>query len=58
MNYKELVLLKKTYRQITEEYYENTSDMNAEIIINLNDLLVEIISTKNDADKLCILSTL
>ncbi len=58
MNYKEIVLLKKTYRQITEQYYENTSDMNAEIIINLNDLLVEIISNKNDADKLCILSTL
>ena len=55
---KEILLLKKTYRNVTEQYYENPSEPNAELIIALNTLLCQTISQKKDADKLAILSVL
>ena len=36
---KEILLLKKTYRQITEQFYEDSSETNAAHIVLLNDLL-------------------
>jgi hypothetical protein len=55
---KEILLLKKTYRNVIEQYYENASEPNADLIIALNDLLCQTISQKKDADKLAILSSL
>ena len=55
---KEILLLKKTYRNITEQYYENSSELNADLIIVLNNLICQTISLKKDADKLAILSIL
>jgi hypothetical protein len=55
---KEILLLKKTYRNITEQYYENPSEPNSELIIPINNLLIQTISNKKDADKLAILSVL
>ena len=36
---KEILLIKKTYRKITEQYYEDDSETNTKLIILLNDLL-------------------
>lgn len=58
MSEKESLLVKKTYRQVTEQYYEMGFEHHVQTIINLNSLLCATISTKRVADTLGVLSTL
>ena len=55
---KDLQILKVTYRTVIENLYENPSEDNAAGIILLNELTMQVISTREQSDALLLISML